>query len=412
MPVLFLNRNFKWYFRKYNNVYIIMFKFIGFILFWLSFGFCTKSTGTGIVTGAEQPAKYLSLIQNKRVGLVVNNTSMVENLHLVDFLLTKNVQVEKIFAPEHGFRGDASAGEEIKDGIDIKTGISVISLYGKTQKPTAAHLKDIDIMIFDIQDVGCRFYTYISTLHLVIEACAENNLQLIVLDRPNPNGDYVAGPVLKPGFESFVGMDPIPVVHGCTVGELANMINGENWHKASRCCNLFVVAVQNYTHSTKYELPVRPSPNLPNYLSVRLYPSLCFFEATSVSVGRGTDFPFQVLGGLNKNLGDFKFTPKSIPNVAVHPINEGKVCYGVDLRTLQNIPNFTLKYFIDFYNKYDSEKDFLTRESWFNTLAGTDELLTLIRSGKNETEIMSQFTPDLVKYKAMRKKYLLYPDFE
>ncbi len=387
-----------------------MFKFLGFIFVWLSFGF--YSDANGIITGAEQPEKYLPLIQNKRVGLVVNNTSMVKNVHLVDFLLTKNIKVEKIFAPEHGFRGDASAGEEIKDGVDSKTGISVVSLYGKTQKPTAAHLKDIDVLIFDIQDVGCRFYTYISTLHLVIEACAENNLQLIVLDRPNPNGDYVAGPVLKPGFESFVGMDPIPVVHGCTVGELANMINGEKWYKANINCDIIVVPVQNYTHTTKYELPVRPSPNLPNYLSVRLYPSLCFFEATSVSVGRGTDFPFQVLGGLNKNLGDFKFTPKSIPGVAIKPLNAGKECYGIDLRSLKEIPMFTLKYFIDFYNIYEDKKYFLTRESWFNTLAGTDELLKLIQSGKSEAEILLQFKPELEKYKVMRKKYLLYPDFE
>lgn len=387
-----------------------MFKFLGFIFVWLSFGF--YSDANGIITGAEQPEKYLPLIQNKRVGLVVNNTSMVKNVHLVDFLLTKNIKVEKIFAPEHGFRGDASAGEEIKDGVDSKTGISVVSLYGKTQKPTAAHLKDIDVLIFDIQDVGCRFYTYISTLHLVIEACAENNLQLIVLDRPNPNGDYVAGPVLKPGFESFVGMDPIPVVHGCTVGELANMINGEKWYKANINCDIIVVPVQNYTHTTKYELPVRPSPNLPNYLSVRLYPSLCFFEATSVSVGRGTDFPFQVLGGLNKNLGDFKFTPKSIPGVAIKPLNAGKECYGIDLRSLKEIPMFTLKYFIDFYNIYEDKKYFLTRESWFNTLAGTDELLNLIQSGKSEAEILLQFKPELEKYKVMRKKYLLYPDFE
>jgi uncharacterized protein YbbC (DUF1343 family) len=285
-------------------------------------------------------------------------------------------------------------------------------LYGKTKKPTADHLKNLDILMFDIQDVGCRFYTYISTLHLVIEACAENNLQLIVLDRPNPNGDYVAGPVLKPGYESFVGMDPIPIVHGCTVGELANMINGEKWHKANKNCDIKVIPVQNYTHSSKYELQERPSPNLPNYLSVRLYPSLCFFEATSVSVGRGTDFPFQVMGGLNKNLGDFKFTPKSIPNVAVHPLNEGKECYGVDLRSLKVVPNFTLKYFIEFYNKYENKKEFLTRESWFNTLAGTDELLRLIRSGKSESEILTQFKPDLEKYKVLRKKYLLYPDFE
>lgn len=389
-----------------------MFNIIEIVLFWISMGICQNSPGNEIVTGAEQADKYLPLIQNKKVGLVVNNTSLVNNVHLVDFLLTKNIDVEKIFAPEHGFRGDASAGEEFKDGVDSKTGISVISLYGKTKKPTPAQLKDLDILIFDIQDVGCRFYTYISTLHLVIEACAENNMQLIVLDRPNPNGDYIAGPVLKPGFESFVGMDPIPVVHGCTVGELAIMINGEKWQKANKNCDLTVIPVQNYTHSSKYELPVRPSPNLPNYLSVRLYPSLCFFEATNVSVGRGTDFPFQVLGGLNKNLGNFKFTPKSIPGVAVNPPNEGKECFGIDLRTLKTVPNFTLKYFIDFYNKYEKENDFLIRETWFNTLAGTDELLKLIRSGKSETEIMALLKPELENYKLIRKKYLLYPDFE
>ncbi|HSH19822.1 MAG TPA: DUF1343 domain-containing protein, partial [Draconibacterium sp.] len=268
-----------------------MLKFIGFILIYIASSFYSFASGNGVITGAEQSGKYLPLIQNKRVALVVNHTSMVKNVHIVDFLLGENVKVEKIFAPEHGFRGDASAGEEIKDGIDSKRGIPVISLYGQTKKPTAEHLKNLDILIFDIQDVGCRFYTYISTLHLVIEACAENNLKLIVLDRPNPNGDYIAGPVLKPGFESFVGMDPIPVVHGCTVGELAFMINGEKWHNSKKKCDLQVIPVQNYAHLTKYELPVRPSPNLPNYLSVRLYPSLCFFEATSVSVGRGTDFP-------------------------------------------------------------------------------------------------------------------------
>ena len=389
-----------------------MFKFIVFLLFGFISGICHESHGNDIVTGAEQAEKYLPLIQNKRVGLLVNNTSMVNDVHLVDFLLTKNIKVEKIFSPEHGFRGDASAGEEIKDGLDSKTGISIISLYGPTKKPTSAMLKDLDILIFDIQDVGCRFYTYISTLHFIIEACAENNVQLIVMDRPNPNGDYVAGPVLKPGFESFVGMDPIPVVHGCTVGELANMINGEKWQKAGRSCDLTVIPVQNYTHSSKYELPVRPSPNLPNFLSVRLYPSLCFFEATSVSVGRGTEFPFQVLGGLNKNLGNFKFTPESIPGVADHPLNEGKECFGIDLRLLKTIPNFTLKYFIDFYNKYEKESDFLIRESWFNTLAGTDDLLKLIRAGKSETEIQALLQPELEKYKLIRKKYLLYPDFE
>lgn len=389
-----------------------MLKFLGFILVLFVTGFCSVANINGIITGAEQPEKYLHLIESKRVGLVVNHTSLVDDIHLVDYLLNKGIKVDKIFAPEHGFRGDASAGEEIKDGVDAKTGIPVLSLYGQTKKPTAAHLKNIDVLIFDIQDVGCRFYTYISTLHLVIEACAENNISLIVLDRPNPNGDYVAGPVLKPGFESFVGMDPIPVVHGCTVGELAKMINGEKWHKAAKSCDLQVIPVQNYTHSTKYELPVNPSPNLPNYLSVRLYPSLCFFEATSVSVGRGTNFPFQVLGGLNKDLGEFQFTPKNIPGVAVNPLNEGKVCYGVDLRLLEEVPKFTLKFFMNFYDKYEVKTDFLTRENWFNLLAGNDELLAQIRKGKSEAEIMEALKPDLEKYKWIRKKYLLYPDFE
>jgi uncharacterized protein YbbC (DUF1343 family) len=389
-----------------------MLKFFGFILVMFLTGFGSVANADGVIIGAEQPEKYLHLIENKRIGLVVNHTSLVDNIHLVDFLLNKGIKVDKIFAPEHGFRGDASAGEEIKDGLDAKTGIPVLSLYGQTKKPTVAHLENINILIFDIQDVGCRFYTYISTLHLVIEACAENSISLIVLDRPNPNGDYVAGPVLKPGFESFVGMDPIPVVHGCTVGELAKMINREKWHKAAKRCDLQVIPVKNYTHSTKYELPVNPSPNLPNYLSVRLYPSLCFFEATSVSVGRGTDFPFQVLGGLNKNLGKFQFTPKNIPGVAVNPLNEGLVCYGLDLRLIEEVPKFTLKYFMDFYDKYEVKTDFLTRENWFNLLAGNDELLAQIRNGKSESEILETLKPDLEKYKLIRKKYLLYPDFE
>jgi uncharacterized protein YbbC (DUF1343 family) len=389
-----------------------MIKFFGFILIWITAGYYSIAIGNGVITGAEQSEKYLPLIQNKRVGMVVNHTSMVEKVHLVDFLLSKNVKIDRILAPEHGFRGDASAGEEIKDGIDSKTGIPIVSLYGQTKKPTTEHLKNLDVLIFDIQDVGCRFYTFISTLHLVIEACAENNLRLIVLDRPNPNGDYIAGPMLKPGYESFVGMDAIPVIHGCTVGELAQMINGEKWIKGDEKCNLNVIPVLNYTHLTKYELPVPPSPNLPNYLSVRLYPSLCFFEATSVSVGRGTDFPFQVLGGLNKDLGDFKFIPQSIPGVAVNPLNEGKECYGIDLRTIKNVPKFTLKYFIEFYNKYENKTEFLIRENWFNTLAGTDKLLALIRSGKNESQILSEFNQELENYKVIRKKYLLYPDFE
>jgi len=389
-----------------------MIKFAGLIILFVSFTFCTKSEDSKIITGAEQPEKYLHLFQNKKLGLVVNHTSTVGGMHLVDFLLGKKVKVQKIFAPEHGFRGDASAGAKIEDGIDAKTGVRVISLYGETRKPTKKHLEDLDIVIFDIQDVGCRFYTYISTMHLVMEACAENSIPVIVFDRPNPNGDYIAGPILRKEFQSFVGMHPIPIVHGLTVGELAKMINGENWLKNGVECELKVIEVENYTHSKKYELPIRPSPNLPNQLSVRLYPSLCFFEATSVSIGRGTDFPFQVLGGLKKELGNFKFTPRSIPGVAINPLNKGKVCYGLDLRNLETVPQFTLKYFLDFYSKYKNEGDFLIREKWLNTLAGTDELIKQIRDDKTENEIFKSWQAELVKYNKLRKKYLLYPDFQ
>ena len=377
--------------------------------------FCTNRPVSGndeIVPGAEQHSAYLPLLKNKKVALVVNHSSIAGKNHIVDFLISKKVKVKKIFAPEHGFRGDASAGEVIKDGVDVKTKIPVVSLYGKTRKPTPDHLKNIDIVVFDIQDVGCRFYTYISTLHMVIEACAENNIPLLVLDRPNPNGDYVAGPVLKPGFESFVGIDPIPVVHGCTVGELAQMIVGEKWTVVENKCDLKVIPVLNYTHKSKYDPPVPPSPNLPNYLSVRLYPSICFFEATSVSLGRGTDFPFQVLGGLDSSLGSFQFIPQNKPGVAVDPLNENQVCYGVDLRELKEVPKFTLRFILDFYWKYKYESDFIIREKWFDTLAGTDVLLSKIRGGNNEEEIMEVFEPDIVAYKAVRKKYLLYPDFE
>lgn len=389
-----------------------MLKTIGFVFIILFSLSCKAQQPKELKTGAEQPEKYVHLIQNKKVGLVVNHTSLVGEIHLIDFLREQNIDVVKIFAPEHGFRGDASAGEKIEDGVDSKTGIPVVSLYGDTRKPLPGHLADLDILVFDIQDVGCRFYTYISTLHLVMEACAENNKTLVVFDRPNPNGDYVAGPVLKPGFESFVGMHPIALVHGCTVGELAQMINGEKWLETERMCEISVVPVANYAHNMAYSLPVAPSPNLPNDLAVRLYPSLCFFEATSVSVGRGTDFPFQVLGGLKPELGEFSFTPRSIPNAAVNPLNLGKICYGVDLRQLDEVPPFTLKFFLDFYTKYDNEKEFLTRERWLNLLAGTDKLIVQIRQGLSEEEIVKSWQPELDEYKRMRKKYLLYPDFE
>lgn len=365
-----------------------------------------------IIVGAEQPELYFQSLKYKNIGLVINHTSFVGEKSIVDFFLEKELKVKTIFAPEHGFRGNAAPGEKINDQVDEKTGIPVISLYGKNRKPSPEMLKDIDVLVFDIQDVGCRFYTYISTLHYAMEACAENGKKMIVLDRPNPNGDYVAGAILDPQFRSFVGLHPIPVVHGCTVGELALMINGEGWLEGGKTCELEVVKVKNYSHRDLYSLPIKPSPNLPNDLSVRLYPSLCFFEATRVSIGRGTDWPFQVIGYPNAAFGKFQFTPHDIPGIAINSPQTGKLCYGDDLRTLQEVPTFTLKFLIDWYHKFSEEKDFISSERWLAQLSGTDQLLKLIREGKTESEILKTWEKGLEEYKLIRKKYLLYPDFE
>lgn len=363
-----------------------------------------------ILCGADQPEKYLELLEGKHVGLVVNQSSRVGQEHLLDFLLSQKVDVVKIFSPEHGFRGDADAGEHVKDQKDEKTGLPVISLYGDNKKPKAEQLQGIDIVIFDIQDVGVRFYTYLSTLHYVMEACAEQDVRLLLLDRPNPNGDYVAGPVLKPEFQSFVGMHPIPVVHGCTLGELAQMINGEGWLKDSVKCDLTIIPVANYNHQMAYSLPIKPSPNLPNDLSIRLYPSLCFFEATNMSIGRGTYFPFQVIGYPKADMGTFQFTPQSIPGMAKSPKQEGQVCYGVDLRSESLNDRFTLEYFIRYYRKFEKEEDFLSSANWFNLLAGTDQVLKMIREGYQWPEIEKSWQEELSDYKKMREKYLLYAE--
>jgi uncharacterized protein YbbC (DUF1343 family) len=378
------------------------------LLFWSS---ALMAQIDSLKTGAEQPDSYLSLLNNKSVALVINQTSMVKDQNLADFLLSQKINVKLIFAPEHGFRGDADAGATIQNSRDIKTGLPIISIYGSNKKPTVQQLSGIDVVLFDIQDVGCRFYTYISTLHYVMEACAENHKKLLILDRPNPNGDYCDGPVLRPDFRSFVGMDPIPVVHGCTVGELAQMINGEGWLKNGIKANIQVIPVKNYTHSMKYELPVKPSPNLPNSLAIRLYPSLCFFEATSISVGRGTEFPFQVLGYPNPKFGSFSFTPKSIPGMELNPLHKNQPCFGEDLRNLKDAPRFTLSFFLDWYHRFPKEKEFLTREAWFDLLMGNDSVLKLIREGKSEKEIRKSWQRELNDYKEMRKKYMLYPEY-
>ncbi|WP_299579405.1 DUF1343 domain-containing protein [uncultured Sunxiuqinia sp.] len=381
------------------------------IVWMLLFLIGCQASAQEIQPGAERTDLYLSQLEGKTIGLVCNHTSTVGELHLLDFLLNNKLAVKRVFSPEHGFRGNADAGEVVADQRDPKTGIEVVSLYGENKKPRADQLADLDVLIFDIQDVGVRFYTYISTMHYVMEACAQNNKPLFVFDRPNPNGDYIAGPVLKPEFRSFVGMHPIPVVHGCTVGELAQMMNGEGWLENEVACDLTVVPVANYTHDMPYSLPVKPSPNLPNDQSIRLYPSLCFFEATSASIGRGTYFPFQVIGYPDERMGDFQFTPESIEGMSKNPKQLGKLCYGVDLRNAPLDETFTLKYFLDFYHKFEDKCEFLTRERWFNLLAGTDELLKEIRAGKSLETIEKGWQKELDAYNTIRKNYLIYPDF-
>jgi uncharacterized protein YbbC (DUF1343 family) len=362
-----------------------------------------------ILTGASRFDEYITLLNGQKVALVVNQSSLVNHSHLLDTLLTYQVNVTKIFAPEHGFRGTKDAGEQIDNNIDTKTGLPIISLYGSNKKPTEEQLNDVDVVLFDIQDVGVRFYTYISTMHYVMEACAQYNKKLIILDRPNPNGDYFDGPILKKKFSSFVGMHPIPVVHGLTVGELAQMINGEGWLIDSLHCDLKVVKVKNWFHGLMYDLPVKPSPNLPNNISLRLYPSLCFFEATNVSIGRGTYFPFQVIGYPDCSAGDFIFTPKSIHGMAKYPKQQDIKCYGIDLRKESVFHRFSLSYFISFYKKIGQDENFGFNKRRFNLLAGDDQLAIDIESGLSEEEIREKWEAELIDYSRIRDKYLLYP---
>lgn len=365
-----------------------------------------------VVCGAERMGLYLPGIAGKNIGLVANPTSRVGPLHLLDTLLRSGVHVQKVFAPEHGFRGEEEAGATIQDGKDPMTGIQVISLYGRHKKPTPADLIGIDAVIFDIQDVGVRFYTYISTLHLVMEACADEGKPLILLDRPNPNGFYIDGPILDTAFRSFVGMHPVPVVHGMTIGEYARMINGERWLQDGIQCDLTVITCTGYDHQTEYILPVKPSPNLPNQVSVYLYPSLCFFEGSIISVGRGTGFPFQVYGHPAMP-GDFRFTPKPIPGVSLHPLYENKECRGRDLRRdgiqeLSPKPRLILEWLIDSWNMMNKSDSFFT--DYFDTLAGTNQLGIQIQQGISPEEIRSTWEPGLRRYREMRVKYLLYGD--
>lgn len=382
------------------------------ILLLISFSGMCKATN--IRNGADQIETLTSLIGNKKIALVANQTSLTGSTHLLDTLYSLGKRPVALFAPEHGFRGKADAGETVKDGKDVKTGTPIISLYGKNKKPSATDLKNIDMIVFDIQDVGARFYTYISTLYYIMQACAENGKELIVLDRPNPC-DYVDGPLLKKEYKSFVGMLPIPVLHGCTMGELAGMINGEGWLGNNLKCNYSVIQIKGWKHGDPYSLPVKPSPNLPNDRSIALYASLCLFEATSVSVGRGTYFPFQVIGSplLPKDKYPFSFTPKALEGFDKNPLHKNVVCHGLDLREtdISGLNGFSLKYVIEMYREFkkiNKSESFLTRPKWFDLLMGTNQVRLDMLKGKSEEEIRSVWNEDLKKYREMRDKYILY----
>lgn len=365
-----------------------------------------------IITGASRVNSYLPFLLDKNIALVGNPTSIVLNknskkTHLVDTLLQHGVTIKKVFAPEHGFRGKANAGEVVKNGVDLKTQLPIISLYGKNKKPSAEVLKGVDLLLFDIQDVGARFYTYISTLHYVMEACAEQNIPVMVLDRPNPNGHYVDGPLLNLKYKSFVGMHPVPIVHGMTIGEYAQMINGEGWLANNMKCKLTVVKMKNYNHNLKYQLPIKPSPNLPNAKSINLYPSLCLFEGTVVSVGRGTDRQFQIYGNPKFQLMPFKFTPQ--PNAgSKYPKYQGKLCFGQDLTSEKYQSQVNLSWLLNAYKAYPVKEKFFNTNGFFTKLAGGETLQKQIEQGLSETEIKVTWQEGLSRFKKIRAKYLLY----
>ena len=369
-----------------------------------------------IIPGADQTALYFPYLKGKNVGMVINQTSVIgKNLSLTaDSFLKAGIRVKKIFGPEHGFRGNASNGDNVNNSVDAKTGIPVISLYGnKHFKPTADDLDGIDIMIFDIQDVGARFYTYLSTLQYVMEACAENNIGLMIFDRPNPNGWYVDGPVLDTANRSFIGLNPIPIAHGLTMAEYAQMLNGEGWLKDHVQCKLKIIKVANYNHNMAYKLPVNPSPNLNTEQSILLYPSVCLFEGTTFSLGRGTMFPFLQIGSpLLEGKYTYQFKPQSIAGMSEDPPQKNKVCFGISLKDydsnkIRSSTKINLRWLIELYNAFPDQQHFFT--AYFTKLAGTTGLQKQIAVGKTENEIRASWEPALSRYKTMRKKYLLYP---
>ena len=361
------------------------------------------------IIGIDKTEEYLPLIIDKNIAIVSNHTSQFikesNSIHLVDSLLKLNVQVKKVFAPEHGFRGNLDAGEKIINSIDEKTGIPIVSLYGKKRKPSFEDLDEIDVIIFDIQDVGARFYTYLSTMHYVMESCAENNIELIVLDRPNPNGHYIDGPVMTKESMSFVGLHPVPIVYGMTIGEYAKMINGEKWLRNNLNCKLKVIEITNYDRNKKYKLTFKPSPNLPNQQSINLYPSLCFFEQTPVSVGRGTEKQFQVIGTPYWENFKFNFTPKSMPG-AKYPKHENLTCYGLNLENEEYLSKIDLKWLILAYKNEKNKDNFF--KSGFHRLAGNKLLEEQIKKGLSEKEIRKTWKNGLDNFKLIREKYLIY----
>jgi uncharacterized protein YbbC (DUF1343 family) len=375
------------------------------LLLMLSYGSSAQNKEE-ILTGADNYTAYLPLLKNKKVGIVTNQTAILSNkTHLVDFLLSKNTKIQRIFAPEHGFRGTADAGEHIQNEKDRKTGLPIISLYLDNKKPKSEQLKGIDIMVFDIQDVGARFYTYISTLHYIMESCAENKIPLLILDRPNPNGSIIDGPTLEKENSSFVGMHPIPVLHGMTIGEYGQMINGEKWLKNGIKCNLKVIPCLNYNRNMPYSLAIKPSPNLPNDQAINLYASLCFFEGTNVSVGRGTQKQFQIYGSPYLPKTNFNFVPK--PNLgAQNPLYNGIECFGEDLSTINKVKKLELKWLIKAYNETSDKSKFFN--PFFTKLAGTKKLQQQIEAGISEIEIRKSWQKDLENFKEMRVQYLIY----
>ena len=395
-------------FKPFKSTYLFLFLLLNFQL--ISYA---QTSELKIETAAARTGLYVNLLKGKNIAVVANQTSVIfkeiykkkqEARHLVDSLLTLGIEVKKVFAPEHGFRGKADAGEVVKDGFDTKTGLQIISLYGKNKKPSATQLKGIDIVVFDIQDVGARFYTYISSLHYVMEACAEAGIQVIILDRPNPNSHYIDGPVLEAKHTSFVGMHTVPVVYGMTIGEYGQMINGEKWLKNGIQCDLKVIPLKNYNHQTKYSVPIKPSPNLPNDKSINLYPSLCFFEGTNVSAGRGTEMQFQVYGSPYITKSSFTFIPEANEG-SKYPKYKKQRCFGEDLRTAKNLNKLDLSYLLKAYQQNTSKEFFNT---FFTKLAGTERLQEQIEQGLSEKEIRKTWVQGLISFKKIRKKYLLY----